>query len=129
MAMRIVKPELAASPKVRPTKDRGYLSFIHRLPCVVTLRFGVEAAHISFANREFCHFGRGKGHKASDRWVLPLAKEQHDLQHSIGEKPYWESKGINPHALAVAIYGLWTELGDDAEQHCIERILNGRARR
>jgi hypothetical protein len=115
--------------KAKPKKNGGYLEFIHRLPCVITGVFGVEAAHISFANREFCHFGRGKGRKAADRWVLPLGSEQHALQHSLGERPFWDSKGINPHALAVAIYGLWTELGDEAEQHCIERILNGRPRR
>lgn len=127
MAFAVRKSAMAPSPKSKPKKDKDYLSFIHRLPCVVTGVFGVEAAHISFANRAFCHYGRGKGTKAADRWILPLNSTEHTRQHQVGEENYWRSKGIDPHALAVALYGLWTELGDEAEEFCIERIQQRRS--
>lgn len=62
MAMRIntaafrTEPE---PPKRRPKKRSDYLSFLHKLPCVVTGRFGVEAAHVSYASIFHGHFGRG----------------------------------------------------------------------
>lgn len=104
----------APTPKMKATKNKGYLSFIHQLPCVVTGVHTVEAAHLSYADLQYGHYGRGKSSKAPDRWALPLSPEQHRRQHGMNEREYWTSVGIEPHVLALTIFGLWSDLGDDA---------------
>lgn len=119
---KIANQSQAYFPKVKPAKKADYLSFLHTLPCCVTGRYGVEAAHVSFAAPEYLHYGRGMGHKADDRWALPLSSEAHRAQHSANERDWWASQGIDPHLLALVIYGAWSAMGDDAEQYCAARI-------
>lgn len=115
MAFEIRKAEVTAFPKRKPQKSKDYLSFVRTLPCVVTGVRIVEAAHLSTACVEYGHYGRGRGSKAPDRWALPLSPEQHRRQHAGNEMAYWESVGINPHTLALTIWGLFSEMGEDAE--------------
>lgn len=112
MGFRIAPQPIAA--KAKPVKAPSYLTFVHMLPCVITGMYGVEAAHLSYANPALGHFGRGKGQKASDRWALPLCPEKHREQHSMGEMAFWRRHNINPHLVALTIWGLWSERGDDA---------------
>jgi hypothetical protein len=119
---KIVSQSPLYFPKRKPAKKADYLSFLHSLPCVVTGRHGVEAAHVSFAAPEYLHYGRGKGTKADDRWALPLSPEAHRDQHSHNERDWWARQGIDPHLLALVIYGAWSAMGDDAEPFCIARI-------
>lgn len=109
-------------PKAKPKKAASYLAFLHLLPCVVTGRYGVQAAHVSFANPYYLHYGRGKGHKADDRWALPLSSEAHRAQHNHNERDWWASQGINPHELALILFGAWSAMGDDAEPFCTAKI-------
>lgn len=101
------------TPKRKPVKKASYLDFIRSLPCCVTGRYGVEAAHLSFAMPRYGHYGRGRGTKAGDRWALPLCPEEHRRQHSMSEEAYWFGRA--PHVLALTIFGLWSDMGDDAE--------------
>lgn len=103
------------TPQRKPAKSKDYLAFIHNLPCVLTGVYGVQAAHLSMAAPKYGHYGRGKQRKASDRWALPMCPAQHDRQHRIGEEVFWSAAGVNPHILALTIFGLWSDLGDDAE--------------
>lgn len=121
MAFAMPRPDtaFAATPKGKPVKNKGYLSFIHELPCAVTGRHGVQAAHLSMAALQYGHYGRGKGRKAPDRWVLPLSPEEHERQHRIGEEAFWSCVGINPHVLALSLFGLWSDMGDDAQPFAI----------
>jgi hypothetical protein len=120
MGYRIAPQPIAR--KAKPTKARDYLTFIHMLPCAVTGLHGVEAAHLSYAWPAFGHFGRGKSQKASDRWALPLCPEMHRQQHSMGEMAFWHQHRIDPHILALAIWGLWSELKDDALEPAVQVI-------
>ncbi len=52
----------------------------------------------------------------------PLSTENHDRQHKIGEERFWREIGINPHILALTLWGLWTDMGDDAEPWAIAII-------
>lgn len=131
MAMRIntaafrTEPE---PPKRRPKKRSDYLAFLHQLPCVVTGRIGVQAAHLSYANLFHGHFGRGKQTKAPDRFALPLCPEEHAAQHAMNEREYWTSKGINPHELANTLFGIWSDYDEpEAVTHCTHRINQGLA--
>lgn len=107
-----------------PVKEKDYLSFIHKLPCIITGIYGIEAAHLSTHSKKYGHTGRGGARKASDRWVLPLTKQWHDKQHSMNEMAFWQQNNINPHVLCLALHGVFKEYGDciEAEQLCLEVI-------
>ncbi|WP_296441245.1 DUF968 domain-containing protein [Rhizobium sp. 60-20] len=127
MAFRVATQQFAQFPKKKPTKNRDYLLFIRMLPCCVSGRYGVEAAHLSFAAPCYAHFGRGKGSKAPDRWALPLSPTQHRIQHTMNEMEFWKRAGINPHVLALTIFGLWADMGDDAAPYATAIINQGLA--
>lgn len=114
MAFRIANVNPDPTPKARPKKEGAYLDFVRTLPCCITGRHGVQAAHLSFAAPRYGHYGRGKQHKASDRWALPLCPEEHRIQHSGSEAAYWMTTGINPHVLALVLHGIWSEFGASA---------------
>lgn len=128
MASRIA-PFIPVRQKAKPVKDKSYLEFLHELPCVITGQTEVQAAHLSTEAREWGHTGRGKGQKASDRWCLPLSATAHHEQHhgKGGEMAFWDRHGINPHALACALYSKWCELDGDAVSECTEIIDNARS--
>ena len=123
---RIARPPTAfsGSLKAKPEKAPDYLAWIRTLPCVVTGRFPVEAAHLSASNLAYGHTGRGKGQRASDRWALPLAPSIHAEQHSRNETEFWSAIGINPHAVALALFGAYSEPSRDE----IARQILSRAR-
>lgn len=115
MAFRVAKQDTQYFPKAKPKKSPSYLDFIRGLPCAVSGGREVQAAHLSYAAPRYGHYGRGKGSKAPDRWALPLSAAEHTRQHSMNEEDYWRSVGINPHVLALTIFGLWSDMADDAE--------------
>ncbi len=122
MAYRIAAIHPDPTPKRKAAKKADYLSFLHNLPCVVSGQYGVEAAHVSFASPYYLHYGRGKGSKADDRWALPLHPDCHRAQHATNERDWWKSQGINPHELALILFGAWSAMGDDAEPFCTAKI-------
>lgn len=114
MAVQVRKSS-TPMPKAKPVKRGKYLNFIRELPCAVSGRRPAEAAHLSTANLPLGHFGRGKSSKAPDRWALPLHSEEHRAQHDANEMAFWQTHGIDPHVLALALFGLWSDLGDEAK--------------
>ncbi|MCO5159674.1 MAG: DUF968 domain-containing protein [Mesorhizobium sp.] len=81
-----------------------YLDFIRSLPCIVTGRTPVEAAHVSYAAPRYGKLGRGKASKESDCWAVPLSPDEHRRSHSMNERAYWQSVGIDPCFVAVCLY-------------------------
>lgn len=122
MALGIKKSAPQQFPKRKAEKSKDYLAFLHTLPCVVSGRYGVEAAHVNHPSLSHGHYGRGKGTKASDRWALPLSPDCHRLQHAMNERDYWASVGADPYLLCLTIWGLWSEMGDDAQPFAIAII-------
>lgn len=113
MAFRVAH---AATPPIEPRgrskKDAGYLKWLHQLPCVLTGRYGVQAAHISYTATRWGCYGRGKGTKVSDLFALPLNAESHALQHSgkLGsEESFWAHYGIDPHELCVVLWAIYSQ--------------------
>lgn len=96
------------APKGKPKKSKPYLHWLHALPCCVSGRYGVQAAHISFKRPFFGHYGRAKGTKAPDLFALPLHPDEHAKQHSMNEEEYWQQTGIEPHPLANALWAIYS---------------------
>lgn len=108
-------------------KRPDYLRWLRGLPCVINGTYPVEAAHVSYANPDLGHYGRGKGQKAGDRWCLPLSPEMHREQHGMSEREFWARHGIDPHVLCLALYGAFLDGDDEGALHIVRSA--GRADR
>lgn len=129
MASRIA-PNPDAFPmtpaKSKPVKRPEYLKFIRRLPCIITLRPVVDAAHVSTAAPDFGAHGRGKGQKADCSWTLPLVREKHDEQHRIAEMTFWHKHGINPHTACLTLWGIYNRMEPDEAVKAATAIIRRR---
>lgn len=110
MGFAIKRPVTAFSlspiDKKRPAKkEPDYLKWLHELPCLVTGTRPIEACHVSYADPRYGKRERGKGEKADDRWAVPLCSSEHHRQHSMDERAYWASVGIDPLQVALALHG------------------------
>lgn len=117
MSFRIVRPGTAFANDTRTGKVKKprvkaaeHLKWIRTLPCLVTGQRPVDAAHIRYADPDYGKGYTGKGEKPADKWVVPLCRYEHDMQHRMSEYDYWRIKGINPVQVASA---LWANSGDD----------------
>ena len=113
MGYRIVKQPVAR--KAKPQKDKGYLAWLHTLPCVITGMSPVEAAHVNTAAPAYGHDGRGKGQKAHDSFALPLDPYMHATQHKGNEMAFWAQYGINPHIYGLVLFGIYSRHKDKHE--------------
>lgn len=96
-------------------KSEKHLAFIRTLPCIVSGDdTTVEAAHIRYEDWRIAKFNPGVGQKPHDFFVLPLAGEKHREQHSMNERRFWQSYGIDPILYALALYAV----SGDYEQGC-----------
>lgn len=123
MAFRINMQTEESFPKAKSKKDKGYLHFLHSLPSVISGRYGVEAAHLSYANPRYGHYGRGKGTKASDMWALPMTPEEHRESHSMNEVEYWSDVGENPHSLALVLWAIYSQYGETGVPFAVSAIM------
>lgn len=109
-AQRIVPPATAFSvvrtKQKRPrVEDAAHLKWIRTLRCCLCGAPGPDPAHIRSANPLYGKRETGGGEKASDKWVVPLCRREHDEQHAAGnELKWWASKGIDPFGLALALH-------------------------
>ena len=105
---------MPSSPDQRkPRKrDKEHLAAVSQLPCAVPGcgRVRVHVAHLRYASAlddaRIC----GKGEKPDDWRTLPLCPEHHLFgpvaQHAMNEEAFWRELGINPYALARALFGM-----------------------
>jgi hypothetical protein len=99
-------------PRIR---DDKHLAWIRTLPCLVSgRRDGIEAAHVRYSDPRFAKRHVGIGEKPDDKWTVPLHHELHrtgsDAQHSSNERAWWRARGIDPVAVAAALFA---HSGDD----------------
>lgn len=127
MASRIVPQTTVLSfPKKRPPKERGYIGWLHTLPSCVSGLMGVQAAHTSFQNPWYGHYGRGRGTKAPDIFAVPLTMMEHNDSHSGNEEDWWRRKEVDPHLLALTLWALYSMYDEyDATERATARILQG----
>ena len=96
-------------------RDKAHLAAVASCPCVICGNPFVQVAHIRYSVP-----GRpnpGVGRKPDDRYTIPLCEPHHREQHSRGERLWWESKGIDPLAVADKLY----EASGDLEK--MEKII------
>jgi hypothetical protein len=78
-------------PKQERIRDEKYKDHVRSLPCTVTNKTPVEAAHIRFGSKS------GVGIKPCDSLILALHPDEHHRQHLRGEVTYWlEAFQSNP---------------------------------
>lgn len=85
---------------VRPTRDRHYLGYIRRFPCV--------ACKTERRQREAMHLGpHGMGQKASDTDALPGCAPCHRELHAIGPARFQFRHKIDFAELTVMFRGFY----------------------
>lgn len=110
MAFQFRRPDTAFSldpkpdKKQRRIKDEGHLSFIRKLPSVISGQYGCEACHIRAGNPVFRKPNTGAGVKPDDAWTVPLTPEEHRDQHSGNEMQFWARHGVDPFMVALSLY-------------------------
>lgn len=97
-------------------EDAKHLAFVRAQPCCVCgSRRNVEAAHLRMACQAIGKESTGMQQKPHDMWTTPLCNYHHQsgpiAQHKVGEEQFWIDRGINPFAIAMA---LWEQSGGAA---------------
>lgn len=112
------KAERPKSPKADRgrVRDAGFLAYLRRLPCVVGpigCSGPVEAAHVRLSVP-----GRpnpGLQVKPSDRFAVSLCAGHHrtnnDAQHTMSERRFWDTHGMDPFAVAERLYAAYQTEG------------------
>lgn len=116
-------------PKVKKQKRahaEEHLKWIRTLPCLVSGKRPVHAAHIKYPDQRFAKRSVGIGEKSDDRWTVPLHPDFHtdgpDAQHNANEKAWWEAKGIDPILVASALWGCSGD--DEAAEEILKAARN-----
>lgn len=128
IATRILRPATAFSKspigkQKRPRRENeAHLKWVRTLPCLLTGKRPVEAAHIRYPDPRYGKMETGMGQKSHDHWTVPLSPEKHREQHTQNEREFWLKHGVDPVAVAAA---LWSSSGDDA----VAEIILQEARR
>jgi hypothetical protein len=83
--------------------DDDYLAYIRKQRCCICGDdTTVEAAHLRVGSiNDGIKRDTGMAEKSSDKWALPLCGRHHRQQHTMNEREFWASYGIDPFALAM----------------------------
>ena len=89
--------------------NAAFLAFVRRQRCCACGEFPpVQAAHVRMASPECGKRATGIGERPDDRWSVPLCARCHldgpDALHKVGEERFWKRAGVDPFALAAALY-------------------------
>jgi hypothetical protein len=80
-------------------RDRHHLKFVASKPCLICGRVPSDAHHVKFAQ------GAALGRKVSDKYTVPLCRLHHrDLHRQGNERSWWKRQGIEPLAIASALW-------------------------
>lgn len=114
--MARIAPSATRQRQPRQTSPR-HLAYLRKLPCLMTGSVtDIEAAHIRYGDPHYGKRPTGMGERPDDRYAVPLCAAAHrtgpDAQHGSGERAWWERQGIDPLAIAAA---LWECSGDIEE--------------
>jgi len=82
------------------------LELIRQLPSCISGKKPCDPHHLRVSNE------RGVGLKATDRWAIPLTRDEHEEIHTVGskkEEDWLLARGIDCYSLANA---LWQNTGN-----------------
>lgn len=113
---------MASKLPTRPVQQKGFvqkqprikceshLDFIRSLSCCVCLAppptgGSNDPMHLKAGSLFYGKRDTGGGEKASDKWTLPGCRRHHDEQHNMDEMDFWRQHGIDPHLLALILWG------------------------
>ncbi len=103
-------PGGANRPLRSGVSTQAHKAAIAQLFCIATaIRYGLEKGGVQVAHLRFSSAAHGKVNpglqrKPHDRWTLPLCAAEHRRQHAGAEAAYWEELGVDPHAIAQALW-------------------------
>jgi hypothetical protein len=108
-------------------EDRAFLAFVRLRPCCACgAAPPVQAAHVRMACPEQGKRQTGKGERPSDRWAVPLCQACHQdgpgAQHKGAEAAFWRRAGINPFAIAAALYEEFTSANSSGRQKMLSQV-------
>jgi hypothetical protein len=110
--------EVSAIGKPVRERDRDHLRFVAAQGCLVCGRTPSDAHHIKFAEQ------RAMSRKVSDRFTVPICRLHHRELHRRGnERAWWQSQGIDPLAIAAA---LWARTHSPAADTDLAANFNGK---
>jgi hypothetical protein len=96
-----INKSVLAFPEPRRIRDRDYIRYIVKQPCLICGRRPSDAHHLRFAQL------RALGRKVSDEFTVPLCRAHHREVHRHGdEAAWWQKAGIDPIQAARV---LWLE--------------------
>ena len=87
-------------PKLKPLRDKFYLSLIRQIPCLSCGSLPSQSAHIRMGFNAM-------GIKPSDSRTLPLCHSCHHRQHTMSEKKFWKDLGIDPIKTSDNLYKIF----------------------
>lgn len=84
--------------------NEKHRAWIRQLPCAICGdNTSVESAHVRYADANSGKTEMGMGRR-DDIFVLPLCGNHHREQHRGNERLFWKGVGLDPLALALALY-------------------------
>lgn len=100
------KPEGQGQRQPR-VHDAAHLAYIRRLPCVACRAPAPnDAAHVRFGDAARGKINAGMQRKPDDRWTLPSCRADHERQHGMNERAYYEGLGVDALALCEALHAV-----------------------
>jgi len=100
------KPKGPSAAERREGNSKAHLALIRQLPSCISGRKPCDPHHLRISSE------RGVGRKSTDRWAVPLTRDEHDEVHKVGSRKefaWFQDRGIDCYGLASA---LWTNTGD-----------------
>lgn len=105
-ALRAVKKAVRVIEKADRGRVRNtaYLAWLRRQPCRIGIgcEGRIEAAHVRYGDAKVGRLNPGLQKKPDDRWAVSLCAGHHREQHSMNERSWWASKGLDGTAVAQA---------------------------
>lgn len=86
----------------------AHLECIRQLPSCLSGKRPCDPHHLRVSNE------RGVGLKATDRWAVPLTRDEHEECHRVGsrvEEAWFLNRGIDVYSLANALWQATGNLG------------------
>ena len=102
-------------------ESSGYLKFVRQLPCLITGRHGVDAAHVRYSSLRYAKRQTGMAEKPDDRWAVPLEHNRHLYeQHNMDERAFWKGWNIDPLQVSSELHSIFgMQIGME------ERVMRG----